>query len=316
MDDTSTLGAYVTALLARTTGRHAPRTQRAYDLVLTRYLAGLADRTLAQLTPDVIRAHLDALATHLAPVTVRWVRSILSGWCEDAVEAGVLEENPVRRVRPKRYKGQSPTRLVLGRDELARLLTALTSSPYFGPALACARAGLRPGEALALHAEDVDVPMRRLLVRRSMDSQTRVIRGATKSRKARTVDVSRELAACLAARLVAVPQGHLWPGLHYDGFRRALARACRRAGVPTVAPHSLRHSCASLLIADGVSPAYVQRLLGHRSIDLTVHLYGSHLAWRDLGAVDGLDGPGPEPPPRRHGPQGLRLVQGRGKRRA
>ena len=42
-------------------------------------------------------------------------------------------------------------------------------------------------------------------------------------------------------------------------------------------PHCLRHTFASQLLADGVSPAYVQEQLGHASIELTVGAYGRWL---------------------------------------
>jgi integrase len=54
-------------------------------------------------------------------------------------------------------------------------------------------------------------------------------------------------------------------------------------------PHSLRHTSASLLLQAGVSPVYVQRQLGHASIQLTVDTYGKWLPLGKKGAVDQLD---------------------------
>jgi integrase len=55
----------------------------------------------------------------------------------------------------------------------------------------------------------------------------------------------------------------------------AFKRALQAAELPgTFSCHSLRHSYASLLLAAGVSPAYVQEQLGHASIELTVGTYG------------------------------------------
>jgi hypothetical protein len=54
--------------------------------------------------------------------------------------------------------------------------------------------------------------------------------------------------------------------------------------------HSLRHTFASLLLADGVSPVYVQQALGHASIELTVGTYGRWLRKKAPGAMDKLDG--------------------------
>jgi hypothetical protein len=54
-------------------------------------------------------------------------------------------------------------------------------------------------------------------------------------------------------------------------------------------PHSLRHTFASLLLQQGESPAYVQRQLGHASIQLTVDTYGKWLPLGNVAAVDRLD---------------------------
>jgi len=56
--------------------------------------------------------------------------------------------------------------------------------------------------------------------------------------------------------------------------------------------HSLRHTYASMLLAAGVSPAYVQEQLGHASIELTVGTYGRWLRKRAPGALNILDGGG------------------------
>src|SRR5881397_912977 len=55
-------------------------------------------------------------------------------------------------------------------------------------------------------------------------------------------------------------------------------------------PHCLRHTFASLLLQQGESPAYVQRQLGHASIQLTVDTYGKWLPMGNKAAVNRLDG--------------------------
>ena len=59
-------------------------------------------------------------------------------------------------------------------------------------------------------------------------------------------------------------------------------------------PHCLRHTYASLLLQQGESPAYVQRQLGHASIQLTVDTYGKWLPIGNKRAVDQLDGVPPD----------------------
>jgi integrase len=62
---------------------------------------------------------------------------------------------------------------------------------------------------------------------------------------------------------------------------KALKRILGVAQLPAhFTPHCLRHTCVSLLLQQGESPAYVQRQLGHASIQLTVDTYGR---WPPMG---------------------------------
>jgi integrase len=82
--------------------------------------------------------------------------------------------------------------------------------------------------------------------------------------------------------------------------RKAFARALKKAELPAhFTPHSLRHTFASILLAEGKSPAYVQAQLGHASITLTVDTYGRWLPKGDKAAVDSLD----DAPAKRSGDQ-------------
>ena len=76
------------------------------------------------------------------------------------------------------------------------------------------------------------------------------------------------------------------PAQRPPGFARLL----RTAGLPPhFTPHCLRHTFSSLLLSQGVSPAYVQSLLGHTSITLTVDTYGKWLPMGNTANVDALD---------------------------
>src|SRR5947199_6041691 len=60
-----------------------------------------------------------------------------------------------------------------------------------------------------------------------------------------------------------------------DNFRhREFPRALRRAGLRHIRFHDLRHTYASLLIAQGAHPKYIQAQLGHASIQTTLDRYG------------------------------------------
>ena len=56
-------------------------------------------------------------------------------------------------------------------------------------------------------------------------------------------------------------------------FRWSFFKALTRAGLPHMRFHDLRHSCASLLAAQGANPRVVQRILGHGTIHTTLGIY-------------------------------------------
>ena len=70
---------------------------------------------------------------------------------------------------------------------------------------------------------------------------------------------------------------------------KAIKKILKAAKLPLhFTPHCLRHTFASLLLQQGQSPAYVQRQLGHASIQLTVDTYGRWLPMGDKTAVNRL----------------------------
>ena len=114
---------------------------------------------------------------------------------------------------------------------------------------------------------------------------------APKSRHgARLIPLTPELAATLRAHRprTAVEDAFVFPGR--DGGasdqgslrRRVLVPAAERAGLTGVGFHTLRHTCASMLIESGVSPLRLQRWMGHHSPAFTLETYG-HLIDGDLG---------------------------------
>jgi integrase len=59
-------------------------------------------------------------------------------------------------------------------------------------------------------------------------------------------------------------------------LNRAFKALLKRAGLPEIRFHDLRHTCATLLLRQGVNPKFVQELQGHADISLTLNVY-SHI---------------------------------------
>ena len=159
-----------------------------------------------------------------------------------------------------------------------------------------AYSGLRPGELRALRWSDVRE--RTILVQRGADPTGRA--KATKTRSVRTVRLLAPLSADLRewrmasgrpaadALVFAREDGGAWTKDDWDVFRaNGWKTACRRAGrAPVPRPYDLRHSFASLLLAEGRTVHYVAAQLGH-SPALTLSTYGHLIAeYADAGPID------------------------------
>lgn len=70
---------------------------------------------------------------------------------------------------------------------------------------------------------------------------------------------------------------------------RAFTALLARAGLPRIRFHDLRHSAATILLAQGVSPRVVMDLLGHSTIGMTLGTYSHVLPAMQRDAADQMD---------------------------
>jgi integrase len=144
--------------------------------------------------------------------------------------------------------------------------------------------GIRQSEALGLRWQDIDVKGT-LRVQWQLDRQGRLVEPQTKAAK-REVPIPPSLGRMLAAHRLASPHSTDadfafasetgGPMHHRNIVRRGLEKAIEEAGLPHLTWHDLRHVAASVLIAQGVSVAYLSRVLGHASPAITMNTY-AHL---------------------------------------
>jgi integrase len=78
----------------------------------------------------------------------------------------------------------------------------------------------------------------------------------------------------------------LWGG----NLNRTFKATLQRAGLPkSTRFHDLRHTCATLLLKQGVNPKFVQELLGHADISLTLNVYSHVLPDMGDATVDAME---------------------------
>jgi integrase len=282
-----TLESYAVRWLTQPAALH-PRTVAVYRHSLRALFAAAPALAATRLTTlrrrDIRTAVRALLATGLKPNTVRNAHIALSACLASAVEDELLAENPAHGAARRLFARPDEPGLMrsMTRAQLTRFLDAAEIvAPQFRVIfLVLAFAGLRIGECLALQPDDIDLEGNRLRVARQW------VAGkidAPKFRRARTVDISADLAALLARRHAALP-GHRF--LFQTPYRRkpqpvdpktvqdAMRRVCRAAKLPAFTPHCLRHTAAVMLLEETGDLLYVQRVLGHRSISITADVYG------------------------------------------
>ena len=237
----------------------------------------------------------------------------LSAVLTEAVEDGLITHNPALRSgkllkRPATIE-ESELAIFTPEEEGLLLETIRRERPLFYPmALTFFRTGLRAGEVLGLHRGDLNFHSRSIYVQRNW---SRGILGTPKNGKARRVDMSQGLATALTEwielqDLEAAAAGHaapeiLFPG-NLGGTRREPSYMAEnwlryklwfpmvaKAGLRRLDMHSVRHTYASRLIANGENLKYVQEQLGHASITITCDTYGHLIPGGNRQAVDKLD---------------------------
>lgn len=192
------------------------------------------------------------------------------------------------RQRPQRraLKVREPRRLPrpLSEEQVAALFDKVVCGRDRAMLLLMLNGGLRPGEVLSLHLDDVAYGRRRVFVRVRDDHPAGV---RQKSRTERVVDlfdtdtlaavsdyVMSERPAQASSPFVFLVGGHgprRCEPLSYAAFVRMFARAATRAGIrePWVTPHTLRHTHATRMWEGGMRELTLQRRLGHASVEST-----------------------------------------------
>ncbi len=319
VDPGITLDKYAERWKAQITATVKPRTLEAYTQILDQHLLPVFGATkVQQLQRGQIKAFLvNRLMQGMARNTVRNFHACLRAMLRAAVDDGVLVANPADRLgRGLRLITSTRARQeeikAMTAEQRTTFLTCAAAAPekgkvddrrFFPLFFLMAGTGLRHGETLAVQWQDLDLKTRSLRVERAFSRRKLQ---TPKAGHGRTVDLSRALCDVLARLEVDRKAEKLRRGwkdfppwlfctkegtpFDEDNVRKAMARVLKRAQLPEhFTPHGLRHTYASLLLQLGVSIAYVQRQLGHASIQLTVDTYGKWLPLEHQGALDRLD---------------------------
>jgi integrase len=271
------------------------RTYERYEQIVRVHIKPALGRVkLSALTPAHVRAlYREKLGAGLAPRTVRYIHVTLNKALKQAVADGMIPRNAassVKAPKPKREEIRP-----LDREQVRVFFDAVNGERLEPLYVLAVTAGLRKGELLGLKWEDLDCETGTLQVRRSLsEARSGRIFEAPKGGKGRSIRLTRRAVSALREhrkrqleermRLAGLWQEHglVFPSkvgtpLTGRNLTRSFKRHLERTGLPrTFRFHDLRHTCATLLLRQGVNPKFVQELLGHRDVSVTLNVY-SHV---------------------------------------
>jgi len=280
--------------------------QRYRDLLIRYAYPEIGSMPIDKITRGTVRDILLKLnGKGLSRSTIALMKDAISGSLSAALDSELIPVNPtkglIKSLHIERDKREHLDPLTHEEVNLF-LQTCLKHSPEYYPFFLCAfRTGLRLGELLALQWGDIDWNGRFIQVSRSYKLGKTT---GTKTGKVRRADMSDQLIETLKGLLIRRKKDGLKMGLgeppevifqqhgrpmEQNYIRRQFKRILKKAGLREIRIHDIRHTYASLLLSDGVTPVYVKEQLGHSSIQMTVDIYGHWIPNSNRGAVNRLD---------------------------
>ena len=271
-----------------------PKTRAGYESLLRCHVIPKFRSTpIAQVGQLDVQAWVSGMQSDgLSPSRIRQAKQVLGALMKTAHRSGYIARDPTEGIRLPR---ETPREMrCLTADQVESLAFEI-SAPYVPLVYVLSYGGLRWGEAVALRRKHVRLERSRLEIAESMaEVGGQVHFGPTKNYERRSVAIPGFLVDMFRKQFVSdrseelerlvfrSPTGAV---LRHSNFRRRFwLPTVARADVPNdLRIHELRHTCVSLLIAEGAHPKVIQHHVGHSSITVTMDRYG-HLYPSEMDA--------------------------------
>jgi integrase len=280
--------------LAATVHLRAGSREKVAGHLRTHIVPAFRGARLNEIRPADVRAWISELSSKRAPGTVIAVYPTFSKMMKTATIEGRLLRSPCIGIDLPRDR-RSEMRF-LTPEQVARLVGTIDER-YSALVYFAAYSGLRYGEIAALRIERANLLRGSIDVVESLSEiNGRLHVGPTKTGARRTVSLPRFLCQMLGEHIARFPSsdGRLFSAaeggpLRRNFYRRHFRPAVERAGLAPLRFHDLRHTCASLLIAQGAHAKEISERLGHSTARLTLDRYGHLLPSLDERLRDGLE---------------------------
>jgi len=273
-----------------------PRTWHRYEQYIRLHAIPHVGKVgLGRLTPHHLqRLYADRLEAGLSPTTVRHLHTVLHCALGRAARWGLVARNVAELVTPPRA---APHEMMTLTPEQARVfLEAAAGERCEALYVLALTAGLRQGEILALRWRDVNLDADSVQVKGTLQRTPGgfTIAEPKTAQSRRQVTLTAAAANALRRHRSAQAEERLRLGAVWEDndlvfaneigrpieagnlLRRSFWPLLKRAGLPRIRFHDLRHTAATLMLGQGVHPKVVAEMLGHSQISVTLDLY-SHV---------------------------------------
>ncbi len=266
------------------------RTQDSYEyLVRCHLVPAMGHIKLDELQPRIIQNYYGKACENVSNRTVLHTHRVLSQALKWAVRQGYAGKNPAELTDPPTPLYRNMT--TLSSAEVSLLLEHAQGNDYYPVIYTAISTGLRRNEILGLRWRDVDLLMASISVSQVLyKGRGRIEFKEPKTEHSRRrVAMTPKLAIYLREHKERQEQSMRRPLTlddlvfsHPDGtpldpstVSHSFNKIVKAAGLK-VRFHDLRHSCASLMLREGIHPKIVSEMLGHSSVAITLDIY-SHV---------------------------------------
>ena len=287
-------------------GRLAHATYGAYQGLLKSTIVPYFRKkklTLRELEARHLQMFYSEMLRRVTPNTVIHYHAVIHSALKYAVKTDMLIQNVADKVDRPRKNSFQP--VFLSADEMQKMFEALRGTKLELPVLVAAFYGLRRSEALGLKWDAIDferdtITIKHIVTNAKIDGKCEIVcadRAKTKSSLRSLPLVSNIREKLLALREQQKENRRVCGNCYskkYDGYvfvdamgnifnprsvTANFSKLLEQNGLRHIRFHDLRHSCASLLLANDVPLKQIQEWLGHSDIGTTANIY-SHLDYK------------------------------------
>ena len=272
-------------------------TWRTYDWIARCHIIPTIGKLeLTKIKPATLQKLYQQLQHRDEPLSARSIIQVhlLIKQCLDrALKWGMIPNNPANAVDPPRYRKKEM--LVWNVEEIGRFLSAAESHRLYALFYLAITTGMRKGELLGLRWTDIDFENKTIHVSQALAAVSKgyKLQEPKTASGRRMISLSENDMTVLSQHKRKQAAEKLRVGEHYHDHGLVFASLVgtpisprnvdriwyelrKKADVPPITFHGLRHTHATLLLKQGVHPKIVSERLGHSNIGITLDTY-SHV---------------------------------------